>query len=166
VINIALLGGEPLLHPGIDEIVAYANRAAQVSITTNGFLLSEPLIARLNDAGLSNMQISIDTLRPDPGGYIQKSLKSLAPKLVRLKRLARFDVHVNLVLCANTKDQFLETLRELRALKQRVSVNLVHDASGAVEVGGPEYVELWDQFYREGAPFLFIEYEYGRQLLH
>jgi molybdenum cofactor biosynthesis enzyme MoaA len=165
VVNISLLGGEPLLHPEIDQIVAYANRSAQVSITTNGFLLSETLIARLNAAGLSNMQISIDTLRPDPTGYIQKSLKALAPKLARLKRLARFDVHVNVVLCANTKDQFLETLQQLRTLKQRVSVNLVHDANGAVEVGGPEYVALWDQFYREGAPFLFIEYEYGRQLL-
>jgi MoaA/NifB/PqqE/SkfB family radical SAM enzyme len=164
-VNIALLGGEPLLHPEIDQIVAYANRGAQVSLTTNGFLLSEELIARLNAAGLSNLQISIDTLRPDPSGYIQKSLKALAPKLKRLKRLADFDVHVNLVLCANTKDQFLETLQELRTLDQRVSVNLVHDAKGAVEVGGPEYVELWDQFYREGAPFLFIEYDYGRQLL-
>ena len=40
VVNIALLGGEPLMHPDLPEIVAYGARRAQVSITTNGFLIT------------------------------------------------------------------------------------------------------------------------------
>src|SRR5689334_17054582 len=50
-VNIALLGGEPLLHSRIDDLVRYAARRAQVSVTTNGFLLDRKAIERLSDAG-------------------------------------------------------------------------------------------------------------------
>ena len=165
VVNIALLGGEPLLHPEIDEIVVHANRHAQVSLTTNGFLLSDEIIERLNRAGLSNLQVSIDTLRPDPTRYIQKSFKSVAPKLKRLQQLAQFDFHVTLVLCEESKDEFKATLQELARFGIPVSVNLIHDESGRVGVGGPEYQELWEHHYRGGRPFSSIEYQYGKQLL-
>jgi MoaA/NifB/PqqE/SkfB family radical SAM enzyme len=165
VTNITLLGGEPLLHPQIAEIVAHADSQAQVSITTNGFMLSDRLIERLNSAGLSNMQISIDTLCPDTSGYIQKSVKLVAPKLERLKRLARFDVHVHVVLCEDSKDQFITTLHELGKLGFFVSVGLVHDERGMVMVNGSDYLDLWEHFFRKGTPISFIEYEYGKQLL-
>src|SRR5579859_6614841 len=77
VINISLLGGEPLMHPELPAIVAYANRKAQVSITSNGFLLTADLIRRLDDAGLANMEVSIDSVLPDRTGYIQKCLKTI-----------------------------------------------------------------------------------------
>ena len=75
VVNTSLLGGEPLMHPDIVEIVRYCDRKNQVSITTNGFLLTEKLVKKLNEAGLSNLQISIDAVETDRTGYIQKSLK-------------------------------------------------------------------------------------------
>ena len=56
VVNIALLGGEPLLHTELPEVVAHGARRAQVSVTTNGFLLTEQLIGRLNAAGPANME--------------------------------------------------------------------------------------------------------------
>src|SRR3990170_5418518 len=37
--NITLLGGEPLMHPDVAEIVVYAGRNSNVSLVTNGFLL-------------------------------------------------------------------------------------------------------------------------------
>jgi len=165
VANIALLGGEPLLHPEIDQVVTHANRHAQVSLTTNGFLLSDEVIERLNQAGLSNLQVSIDTLVPDPTKYIQKSYRSVAPKLRRLRRLARFDFHVTLVLCEESKDQFKATVQELTSTGIAVSLNLVHNDTGEVGVGGPEFQDLWEHHYRHGRPFSFIEYRYGKQLL-
>jgi MoaA/NifB/PqqE/SkfB family radical SAM enzyme len=165
VINITILGGEPLLHPQIAEIVAYANHEAQVSITTNGFLLSDEIVARLNVAGLSNMQVSIDTLVPDKAGYLQKTLKSILPKLERLRRLAAFDVHVNLVLCESSKRHFKETLAELRRLGFFVAVNPIHSDRGTIEITGSEYVELWEHHYQHSKPNSFIEYDYGKRLL-
>ena len=165
VVNIALLGGEPLLHPNIDEIVAYGNRKSQVSITSNGFLISDTMIERLNDAGLSNLQISIDTLNPDSTLYIQKSLKPLLPKLKRLKRLANFDVHITNVLCENSRDQFRDTVKEIQKLGFSMTANLIHNDRGMVEINGSDYLELWEHHFEYGNPASKIEYDYGKQLL-
>src|SRR5260370_33688220 len=81
VLNIALLGGEPLLHRRIAEVVAHADRQAQVSITTNGVLISDRLIEGLNAPGLANMQVSIDALGADASPYHQKTLEPLLPNL-------------------------------------------------------------------------------------
>jgi MoaA/NifB/PqqE/SkfB family radical SAM enzyme len=164
-VQIALLGGEPLTHPGIDRIVAHANRASQVSLTTNGFLVTDDLVERLNRAGLSHMQVSIDSLNPDSELYIQKSMKTIRGKLARLKAAARFSVHANIVLCEKSKPEFREIVRELRALEIPVTVNLLHDGAGRVLVSGEEYVELWEHHYRRSLPISYIEREYGRALL-
>src|SRR5207245_10453883 len=37
VVTIALLGGAPLLHPDLPEIIAYGDRRDQVAATTYGF---------------------------------------------------------------------------------------------------------------------------------
>ena len=116
-------------------------------------------------AGLSNMQVSVDTLHPDISGYIQKSLKSIAPKLERLKRLAKFDVHVNIVLCKSSQDQFTALLHELEKSGFCVSTGLVHNERGSVEVSGSDCLDLWEHFFRTSTPISTIEYEYGRQLL-
>lgn len=165
VANITLLGGEPLMHPELAELVAYAKRESNASIITNGFLLRNSIIEKLNDAGLNNMQVSIDTLHPDLSRYIQKSLKALRPKLERLKRLARFDVHVTAVLCESSKDQFAELMDEIRALGLRMSVSIIHDDQGHISIGGQPYLDLWERSYEDALPFSYIDYSYGKKLL-
>jgi len=69
--EVRLTGGEPLLRPDIVEIVARiaalqtpTGEHPEVSMTTNGLYLSrlaEPLV----DAGLTRVNVSLDTLRPD-----------------------------------------------------------------------------------------------------
>jgi MoaA/NifB/PqqE/SkfB family radical SAM enzyme len=164
-VNIALLGGEPLLHSRLHDLVRYAARRAQVSVTTNGFLLDRRTIERLGEAGLANLQVSIDALRPDRTHYVQKTLRSLAPKLDRLALHAQFDVHVTTVLCSETLAEFDELMRALERYPFRISVNIVHDAHGQVAVGGPEFVEAWRRYFREGRPFSFMEEDYGTRLL-
>ena len=164
-INITLLGGEPLLHSRVGDIIRYAGKHAQVSMTTNAFLLSDSTIGELNDAGLSNMQVSIDTLQPDPSRYIQKTLKSLLPKLERLDRLAQFDVLCQVVLCEESKGDFVELLKELERFDFHVSVNLLHDDRGEVQIGGEDYRALWNRHFNQGNPVSFIEQDYGNRLL-
>jgi molybdenum cofactor biosynthesis enzyme MoaA len=164
-INISMLGGEPLMHPEIAAIVAYANRHAQVSITTNGFLITKDLTEALNRAGLANLQMSIDALKPDRTAFIQKCLKTLRPKLALLREHATFDVTVNVVLCEQTAPTFEATLDELQALGVRTSIDLLHDGHGRISIEGKEYARLWKRFYEKSAPFSFIEQEYGTELL-
>jgi len=165
VAQIALLGGEPLLHAHIDKIVAHAGRRSQTSITSNGFPIRESVIRRLNAAGLHHMQISIDSLNSSPDRYIQKSLRAIRKKLKLLSGLARFSVHANIVLCEESKDEFKETVAELRQLNIPVTVNLLHDERGRTMVHGAAYTELWEHHHRNSKVISFIEYEYGKELL-
>jgi MoaA/NifB/PqqE/SkfB family radical SAM enzyme len=164
-VNITMLGGEPLMHPDIAELVAYAGRKSNTSVVTNGFLLRNNIIGALNAAGLNNLTVSIDTLHADPSRYIQKSLRSLRTRLERLRRLARFDVHVTAVLCESSKDDFRQLMREIEEFGFRMSVNLIHNSKGYVTIEGQPYLDLYEEFYREGKPFTYIDYEYGKQLL-
>ena len=165
VINIAMLGGEPLLHSRIADVIAYADREAQVSMTTNAFLLSDKLIDELNASGLANLQVSIDAATPDPTQYIQKTLKPLKPKLERLAARARFDVHCTVVLTPGGHAMARQILDELKVYPFFVSLNLMHGPTGEVEVEGPEMEALWTEHMRSGRSFSMLEEEYGRQLL-
>lgn len=62
-----LTGGEPLLRPGVVELVreiASYPQTQDLSMTTNGFLLA-PLAQQLYDAGLRRINISLDSLDAD-----------------------------------------------------------------------------------------------------
>jgi len=163
--NITMLGGEPLMHPDIAELVAYAGRKSNTSVVTNGFLLRNNVIQALNQAGLNNLTVSIDTLHADPTRYIQKSLRSLRTRLERLQKLARFDVHVTAVLCESSRDDFTQLMREIEPFGFRMSVNLIHNAKGYVTIEGQPYLDLYEHFYRDGKPFTYLDYEYGKRLL-
>ncbi|MEM8502683.1 MAG: GTP 3',8-cyclase MoaA [Cyanobacteria bacterium P01_D01_bin.1] len=62
-----LTGGEPLLRPGIVELVrviAHLPQTEDLAITTNGFLLAD-LAQPLYDAGLRRINISLDSLNAE-----------------------------------------------------------------------------------------------------
>src|SRR5579862_7980788 len=77
---ITISGGEPLLHPELDEIIARIRHHGRMAgMITNGYLLVPERIQRLNKAGLDHLQISIDNVQPDE--ISKKSLKVLDKKL-------------------------------------------------------------------------------------
>ena len=62
-----LTGGEPLLRPGVVDLVQEIANLPQVedlSMTTNGFLLAG-MAQDLYDAGLRRINISLDSLVPE-----------------------------------------------------------------------------------------------------
>lgn len=59
--TIGWTGGEPLLREDLEELSAHAKEHGIVSgVTTNGLLLDERRAARLREAGVSSLQISLD----------------------------------------------------------------------------------------------------------
>lgn len=84
--RIRLTGGEPLVHPHIVEIVrrlASITGVEEVSLTTNAMLL-ERLAQPLADAGLTRVNVSLDTLdgekfkRITRGGEIDRVWRGIA----------------------------------------------------------------------------------------
>src|SRR5713101_4350463 len=54
---ITISGGEPLLHPELDEIIRHIRRRGMIAgMITNGFLLTKERIEQLNRAGLEHLQ--------------------------------------------------------------------------------------------------------------
>ena len=85
---VTISGGEPLLHPDLDAIIARIRKNGMIAgMITNGYLLTADRIERLNRAGLEYLQISIDNVKPDD--VSKKSLKVLDQKLELLGRTRR-----------------------------------------------------------------------------
>lgn len=65
--RIRITGGEPLLRPGLSELIRRLKSdagAAEISLTSNALLLSRHA-ASLRDAGLDRINISLDALDPE-----------------------------------------------------------------------------------------------------
>ncbi|MEZ4270402.1 MAG: radical SAM protein [Myxococcota bacterium] len=94
-------GGEPLMHPDLDRIIARIRSHKMVAgLITNGFYLSPGRIRDLNAAGLDYVQISIDGVKPTEVSV--KCLRTLDKKLQHLSEHAAFHVNINSVLGGGT----------------------------------------------------------------
>jgi MoaA/NifB/PqqE/SkfB family radical SAM enzyme len=136
---LTLSGGEPMLHPDLDEIIA-AMRARGViaGMITNGYLLMPDRIKRLNQAGLDHMQISIDNVKPDD--VSKKSLKVLDKKLKMLSEHAEFHVNINSVVGGGIHDPHDALVVGKRAIELGFSatVGIIHDGDGQLRPLGEQ----------------------------
>ena len=128
---LTLSGGEPLLHPELDEIIsAMRGRGVLACMITNGYLLTPDRVRRLNRAGLDHMQISIDNVKPDD--VSKKSLKVLDKKLQVLAEHAEFHVNINSVVGGgiHNPDDALVVGRRALELGFSATVGIIHDGDG------------------------------------
>ncbi len=143
---ITISGGEPLLHPELDQVIAGIRQTGAIAgMITNGYLLMPERIARLNRAGLDHMQISIDNVMPDD--VSKKSLKVLDAKLRMLREHADFHVNINSVVgggIANPTDALTVSERALK-LGFSSTIGIIHDGSGQLKPLGDEERTVWDR---------------------
>lgn len=105
--ELELTGGEPLLHQDIANLVAYSKGRgfARVMVKTNGFLITKQIIEALNNAGLDGLQISVDTVKPNPN--TKKALNLLKPKLEVLAHCAKFHIRMSATIGSSSLDELL-----------------------------------------------------------
>jgi len=146
---ITISGGEPLLHPDLDRIIARIRRTGAIAgMITNGYLLMPDRIQRLNRAGLDHMQLSIDNVMPDE--VSKKSLKVLDAKLRMLSEHADFHVNINSVVgggIPNPADALTVSERAL-ALGFSSTIGIIHDGSGQLKPLGPAERTVWEKVRR------------------
>lgn len=144
--TITISGGEPLLHPELDDIIRHIRRRGMIAgLITNGYLLTAGRIERLNGAGLEHLQISIDNASPDE--VSKKSLKVLDQKLVLLARHAVFQVNINSVLGSGVKDpeDALAIAHRAVQLGFTSTVGILHDHEGQIKPLGPHEIEIFEE---------------------
>ncbi|HUI57909.1 MAG TPA: radical SAM protein [Bryobacteraceae bacterium] len=131
---ITISGGEPLLHPDLDLIIARARKHGMIAgMITNGYLLTAERIQRLNQAGLDHLQISIDNVMPDD--ISKKSLKVLDRKLQLLAEHADFHVNINSVVGGGIRHPQDALVIGKRALELGFTstVGIIHDGDGQLQ---------------------------------
>jgi MoaA/NifB/PqqE/SkfB family radical SAM enzyme len=141
---ITISGGEPLLHPELDLLIARIRRHRMIAgMITNGYLLTADRIQRLNRAGLEHLQISIDNVQPDD--VSKKSLKVLDKKLQLLAEHALFHVNINSVVgggIRNPQDALVIGKRALE-LGFTSTVGIIHDGGGQLQPLAPAEREVY-----------------------
>jgi MoaA/NifB/PqqE/SkfB family radical SAM enzyme len=128
---LTISGGEPLLHPELDKIIAaMRSRGVLAGMITNGYLLMPDRIRQLNEAGLDHLQISIDNVMPDD--VSKKSLKVLDKKLQMLAEHAEFHVNINSVVGGGIRnpDDALVVGKRAVELGFSATVGIIHDGDG------------------------------------
>jgi len=131
---ITISGGEPLLHPALDEVIRHIRRRGIIAgLITNGYLLTAGRIRSLNRAGLEHLQISIDNVIPD--AVSKKSLKVLDKKLQLLAEYAEFHVNINSVVGGGTRipQDALMIGQRARQLGFTSTVGIIHNGGGQLQ---------------------------------
>jgi MoaA/NifB/PqqE/SkfB family radical SAM enzyme len=146
---ITISGGEPLLHPELDDVIRQIRKTGAIAgMITNGYFLMPDRIQRLNKAGLDHMQISIDNVMPDE--VSKKSLKVLDKKLQMLAEHADFHVNINSVVgggISNPEDALTISRRALE-LGFSSTIGIIHDGSGQLKPLNERERAVWDEVRR------------------
>jgi MoaA/NifB/PqqE/SkfB family radical SAM enzyme len=141
---ITISGGEPLLHPDLDQIISRIRATGAITgMITNGYLLTADRIDRLNRAGLDHMQISIDNVMPDD--VSKKSLKVLDRKLQLLSKHALFHVNINSVVGGGIQhpDDALTIGKRSIQLGFSSTIGIIHDNTGQLKPLNPKEREIY-----------------------
>jgi len=130
--DFVITGGEPLLKRYVADLVAYtASRDSFVSIATNGYLLGQDSLSKLDSAGLDFLCISIDYME----GYGKREFgKKLSQKMkLILKRISErdygFETQISTVVTRHNMDELPEMVAYFSSLgiPTKLMIMMVND---------------------------------------
>ena len=106
--RIRLTGGEPLVRadlPKLIEMLSQIEGIQELSLTTNGTVLKKYAL-ELKQAGLSRVNVSLDTLKPDKFRYITRlgELKAVLEGIEAAKETGFEPVKINTVVMRGIND--------------------------------------------------------------
>ena len=171
ITKIRLTGGEPLLRPGIMDLVRSLaalrtpeGKAPELAITTNGHLLAE-MVEPLKLAGLNRVTVSMDAVEPERFARITRVKGSYSAVLEGLRAACRAGlgpVKVNCVFLRGFNEDQVEAFGRF-ACEEKVAVRFIEFMpleegriwSPEVVVPLPEILERMARF----APFHEIAHE-------
>lgn len=136
--TVCLTGGEPTMHPRVADLVAQITRLGfkRRQIITNGTRLTSDLIEALNGAGLTDMQISVDGVKPN--AVTVKTLQPLRKKLELLAAMAKFRIVMSGVIGSAPPEEVLEVVDFAKAHGFTPRILLLSDQNGQLRLSHEE----------------------------
>ena len=106
--KVRLTGGEPLVRTDLPELIRMLSQIEgieELSLTTNGTLLKK-YARELKQAGLSRINVSLDTLKPDKFRYITRlgKLRTVLEGIEAAKETGLHPVKINTVIMRGIND--------------------------------------------------------------
>jgi radical SAM protein with 4Fe4S-binding SPASM domain len=100
VFNINLSGGEPLMRPDIFDIIDYASQKKfSIDLLTNGALITEKVLNRLEDSNIFNVQVSIDGIGETHDRFRgRKGTYERAIDAIKLLKDANYNISISLTV--------------------------------------------------------------------
>lgn len=151
--HVFLGGGEPLLHPSLPEIFAYAKSAGMsASISSNGQLITQEILTRLASAGLTHdFSVSLDGPDEKTNSFI-RGRNSFVPTLRGMYELMKFGKIVWGVNFVSTKPNLGKALATAE-MAQRLGAsyfNLIKSTPFGRAVMHLNALQItYDEFHRE-----------------
>jgi len=147
-------GGEPLMRPDLEEMIAFATRIRlQVNLITNGILATTERACRLFDAGLRTAQVSVEAPEASVHDALTARPGSLAATLAGIRALqgAGVSVQTNTTLSAMNAAEAPRMPAFLKSLGvNRFAMNLyLPGAAGPTQPGRAD--DLLVPYSRAGA---------------
>jgi cyclic pyranopterin phosphate synthase len=126
--KVRLTGGEPLLRPGLLELIretarlrpAFSDAPLDIALTTNGHLLA-PMARSLKEAGLSRITVSMDAVDPETFTRITRvpgSFERVRDGIRAAQDAGLGPVKVNCVLLRGINDAQIEAFAEFSRAEQ------------------------------------------------
>ncbi len=162
---IEFTGGEPMTHPEIYELIRYARydkKFFRVQMISNAYLFNAEKIQKLNEAGLQEMQISIDGVLPND--ITIKVLKPLRNKLEMVAKEAQFKVVLNSVVGSAPPEEVLEVIDFAKEFDFVPRVSFIHDDNGQICLDTDGF-ELIDEIKKRLGKRFFNGGDYRQRLL-
>lgn len=134
-------GGEPMMHPQIFDLIKTSRKLGflRTQLISNAYYFTKEKVEALNEAGLQDLQISIDGVKPN-----ETTIKVLDPLRERLKIVAqhkKFRVVLNSVIGSAPAEEVLEVIDFAKAHGFVPRVQFMHDEHGQISLT-PAQLEL------------------------
>jgi MoaA/NifB/PqqE/SkfB family radical SAM enzyme len=144
---VALMGGEPTLHPDLLHIFHEMRRLGfrRRMMTTNGLLLSQELIDGLNSHGLTDLNVSVDGVKRN--ATTVKVLETLRTRLELLAQRARFPVVLSAVIGSAPREEVLHVIDFATSQGFSPRILLIHDEHGQLGLS-PEQLAVYAEVKR------------------
>jgi MoaA/NifB/PqqE/SkfB family radical SAM enzyme len=144
---VALMGGEPTLHPDLLHIFHDMRRLGfrRRMMTTNGLRLSPELIDGLNRHGLTDLNVSVDGVKRN--ATTVKVLETLRTRLELLAQRARFRVVLSAVIGSAPREEVLHVIDFATAHGFSPRMLLIHDEHGQLGLA-PEQLTVYAEVKR------------------